>query len=106
MLKASLSTHKGVIEKMFSPVHVTLPVATTINDFSQESVEELVQKTTQTKSSVLDGKKEEKKVEKKEIEEKSQDELMKDLETLAELKNEGIITEEEFNQKKKIILGL
>jgi len=44
MVKASLSTHKGVVDKMFAPVHVTMPVATTVNDFSQESIEELVQK--------------------------------------------------------------
>jgi len=55
MLKGSLSTHGGVVNKMFAPVHVTLPVATTIDDFSQESVELLVQKTSMTKSSVLDG---------------------------------------------------
>jgi len=56
MLKASLSTHKGVVEKMFSPIHVTLPVATTVDDFSQESVELCVQKNSNTKSNVIEKK--------------------------------------------------
>jgi len=67
MVKASLSTHKGTVDKMFAPIHVRMPVATTIDDFSQDSVEETVQKNSNTKSSVIDGdKKVEKKVEKKE----------------------------------------
>jgi len=43
-----------------------------------------------------------------EVEEENKEEEghFKDLETLAELRNQGIITEEEFTQKKKVILGL
>ena len=37
---------------------------------------------------------------------KAKDNSLNDLERLAELKNKGIITEEEFNLKKKKILGI
>jgi len=54
LVRASLSTHKGVVENMFNPFHVALPVATKADEISQEEVELLVQKTSMTRSNVLD----------------------------------------------------
>jgi len=47
-----------------------------------------------------------KKIEKKEEEINNDDSIEKDLEMLSDLKNQGIINEEEFQMKKKKILGL
>jgi len=55
IVKATLSTHKGTVDKMFYPIHVSMPVATTVDEFDQDSVKLAVQKNSNTKSSVINN---------------------------------------------------